>query len=137
MNKEITVNGSGTGCQIYQEAFRMIIENTGLRNMKSDLAHLDEVTEKLGFVRWQWENYRATYDLKIHDNVGDSEYYLRINARVETGKLENPYSILYLTDVYVGKTSFPHGLDYDIEVPQPVMNTVNEKVSQLKQQLAE
>ena len=29
----------------------MIIENTGLNGMSSDLAHLDESSEKLGFVR--------------------------------------------------------------------------------------
>ena len=37
------------------EALKLIIEATGLKGLKSDLAHLDEVTTKLGFVRWQWE----------------------------------------------------------------------------------
>jgi len=113
----------------------MIIENTGLKGLKSELAHLDESTEKLGFVRWQWEYYRATYDCKFEDVANNTEYYLRINARVETGKLENPYAVLYLEDAYIGKGSFPHGVDYNAPIPQPVMQAANQKLSQLKQAL--
>jgi hypothetical protein len=115
----------------------MIIENTGLTGIKSDLAHLDEVLEKLGFVRGQWESYRATYDYKMEDRQSGDDYYLRINARVETGKLESPYAILNLTDVYIGKSSFPHGLDYDIQVPDNITKQVNERISQAKQLLAD
>ncbi|GJM69996.1 hypothetical protein HMSSN036_22120 [Paenibacillus macerans] len=32
----------------------MIVENSGLNGLKSDLAYLDESAEKVGFVRWQW-----------------------------------------------------------------------------------
>ncbi|MNI29750.1 YugN-like family protein [compost metagenome] len=115
----------------------MIIEATGLKGLKSDLAHLDEVTTKLGFVRWQWEYYRATYDLKIEDRTQKDEYFLRINARVETGKLESPYAILYLEDSYVGKTTFPHGLDYNSPIPDSVLKISNQKLTQLKQLLSE
>src|SRR5690606_37850027 len=37
----------------------MILENTGLDGMKSELAVLDDIADKLGFVRWQWEYSRA------------------------------------------------------------------------------
>ena len=67
----------------------MIFENTGLDGLKSDLAYLDESAEKVGFVRWQWEYYRATYDYKIEDDNTNSEYFVRINTRVVDGKLEN------------------------------------------------
>lgn len=115
----------------------MIIENSGLQGLKSDLAHMDETMESLGFVRWQWEWYRATYDLKIEDKVDLMNYFFRINARVESGKLENPYAILYLTDSYIGKETFPHGLDYDVQIPTSVMKVVDEKIAKLKQQIAE
>lgn len=115
----------------------MIIENAGLKGMKSDLAHMDEVMEKLGFVRWQWEKYRATYDYKIEDRASGGEFYLRINARVEEGRLENPYAILSLTDTYMGKSSFPHGLDYDAEIPLPVQKQANDQIAKLKQLLPE
>ncbi|WNQ13645.1 YugN family protein [Paenibacillus aurantius] len=115
----------------------MIIENAGLKGLKSDLAHLDEVTEKLGFFRGQWESYRATYDYKMTDKNGTDEYYLRINSRVESGKLENPYSILVLTETYIGKTSFPHGLDYDAPIPPSILKEAQDKIAKLKQLLAE
>lgn len=114
----------------------MILENTGLQGLKSDLAHLDEVMDNLGFVRWQWEYYRATYDLKLEDKqTGD--YFLRINTRVESGKLESAYAILYIENVYIGKATFPHGLDYASPIPDAVLAQAREKLSQLKQALSE
>ncbi|WP_282941700.1 YugN family protein [Paenibacillus sp. RC67] len=115
----------------------MIIENSGLKGLKSDLAHLDESTEKLGFVRWQWEYYRATYDLKIIDNASRKDYFLRINTRVESGKLESPYAILYIEDVYIGVATFPHGLDYQSPIPDSVLKIAQQKLSQLKTELSE
>lgn len=113
----------------------MIIENSGLKGLKSDLAHLDEVTAKLGFVRWQWEYYRATYDLKIADN--SNEYFLRMNTRVESGKLESPYAILYIEDIYIGVATFPHGLDYQSPIPDSIMKIAQQKLAQLKTELSE
>jgi len=114
----------------------LIIENTGLKGLKSDLAHLDDVMGQLGFVRWQWEYYRATYDLKIEDKKTGSDYFLRINARVESGKLESPYAILYIESVYIGKATFPHGLDYESPIPDAVLKTANGKLAELKVKLA-
>jgi hypothetical protein len=115
----------------------VIIEATGLKGLKSDLAHLDEVTTKLGFVRWQWEYTRATYDFKMEDKASNSVYFLRVNARVESGKLESPYAILFLEDAYIGRETFPHGLDYDSPVPESVLKLSKQKLDQLKQALAD
>ncbi|MCG7375805.1 YugN-like family protein [Paenibacillus sp. ACRSA] len=113
----------------------MIFENTGLDGLKSDLAYLDESAEKVGFVRWQWEYYRATYDYKIEDELTKSEYFVRINTRVVDGKLEKPDSVLSVEAVYLGKATFPHGLDYDTTVPQPVVKLATQKLQQLKELL--
>lgn len=115
----------------------MIIENTGLKGMKSDLAHLDGVTDKLGFVRWQWEYYRATYDLKIEDKASKADYFVRLNARAVEGRLESPHAILALEDVYVGKATFPHGLDYESKIPDQILKVANQKLTELKKQLSE
>ncbi|MCM3746169.1 YugN-like family protein [Paenibacillus pasadenensis] len=115
----------------------MIIENTGLDGMKSDLAHLDESAESLGFVRWQWEYYRATYDLKFVDRNTDQEYFLRFNTRAVEGKLENPAAVLAIEHVYLGRATFPHGLDYESPVPQPILSAAQQKLVELKQKLAE
>lgn len=115
----------------------MIIEATELKGLKSDLAHLDEVTTKLGFFRGQWEYYRATYDLKIEDKQAHKEYFLRINTRAVSGKLESPYTILAIEDIYIGVGTFPHGVDYNSPIPEHVMKTANQKLIQLQQLIAE
>lgn len=113
----------------------MIIEQSGVQGLKTDLAHLDETAEELGFVRWQWEYRRATYDCKLEDPTGD--YFLRINCRAESGKLESPYAILVLEDVYMGKASFPHGMDYNTAIPDHIRQAADAKLSGLKQALVE
>jgi hypothetical protein len=115
----------------------VIIETSSLKGLKSDLAHLDEVTTQLGFVRWQWEYYRATYDLKIEDRANNANYFLRVNARVESGKLESPYAVLFLEEAYIGRETFPHGLDYDSPIPDHINKIANQKLAQLQQLLSE
>jgi len=115
----------------------VIIENTGLKGLKSDLAHLDEAFAKLGFVRWQWEYYRATYDLKLEDKANKADYYVRVNARAIEGKLESPDAILELGDVYAGKATFPHGLDYEAKIPDQILKTATKKLAELKKLISE
>lgn len=115
----------------------MIIENAGLKGLKSDLAHLDSVSTKIGFIRWQWEYYRATYDLKLENKATGDEYFLRFNARAVEGKLESPYTILVLEDTYIGRGTFPHGLDYESPVPDQILKTASTKLAELKKQLSE
>lgn len=114
----------------------MILNDTGLNGMRSDLAHLDESGEKLGFVRWQWEYRRATYDLKLHDRANGEDYYLRISTRAVEGKLENPDAVLEVEAVYIGRATFPHGMEYESPVPQPILNAATQRVQELKQLLA-
>lgn len=109
------------------------MENSGLDGLKSDLAYLDESAEKVGFIRWQWEYYRATYDYKIE--FEQDEYFLRINTRAIEGKLERPDTVLAIEAVYMGRATFPHGLEYESEVPAQVMKTASARLSELKQLL--
>lgn len=111
----------------------MIVENTGLNGLKSELAYMDESAEKIGFVRWQWEYYRATYDYKIEFN--NNEYYLRINTRALEGKLERPDTVLAIEAVYMGRATFPHGLEYESEIPPVVLKKANLKLTELKELL--
>ncbi|MBO2944952.1 hypothetical protein JJQ72_13320 [Paenibacillus sp. F411] len=110
----------------------MIFKDTGLDGLKSDLAYMDESAEKVGFIRWQWEYYRATYDFKIEDRKNETDYYLRINTRAIEGKLEKPDTVLQIEAVYLGKATFPHGLEYDSAPPSAVLNIANGKLQQLK-----
>jgi len=114
----------------------MILENTGLNGLRSNLAYLDEASEKLGFVRWQWEYRRATYDLKLHDRATGDDYYLRINTRAVDGKLENPHAILEIENVYIGRATFPHGLEYSSPIPEPILDAAKERAKELKELLS-
>ncbi|ASA21026.1 YugN family protein [Paenibacillus donghaensis] len=113
----------------------MIFENTGLVGLRSDLFYLDESAAKAGFIRWQWEYYRATYDCKIEDRQNGDEYYLRFNTRAVEGKLEKPDAVLSIEAVYLGKATFPHGLEYESPVPQPVLDAAAQRILELKQLL--
>jgi hypothetical protein len=113
----------------------LIIKDSGLNGVQAELADLDESSERVGFVRWQWEYYRATYDFKIEDRANSEQYFLRINTRAIEGKLENPAAVLAIEDIYLGRASFPHGLDYESAVPEPVLKTAKQKLSALQQLL--
>ncbi|GGF85304.1 hypothetical protein GCM10010912_33260 [Paenibacillus albidus] len=113
----------------------MIFENTGLVGLKSDLHYLDESATKAGFIRWQWEYYRATYDSKIEDEQSGDEYFLRVNTRAVEGKLEKPETVLSIEAVYLGRATFPHGLEYESPVPKPVLDVAAKRILELKQLL--
>lgn len=107
----------------------MIIENNPLKGIKSELAHLDEISSKLGFVRGQWEYYRATYDYKIsHDG---EDYFLRVDTRSIEGKLEQPYAVLQIGDAFIGRATFPHGLNYEEPIPAEVLKAAETKLKEL------
>ncbi|NBI30676.1 YugN family protein [Chengkuizengella marina] len=113
----------------------MILDKTKLQGVQSELKYMDEITSGLGFVRGQWEYYRATYDFRIQDEKNDV-YFLRINCRVIDGKMESPYAVLTPEDIYIGIESFPHGLDYSVEIPESVLKIANDKMSELEKLLS-
>ena len=115
----------------------MIFENSVVKGLKSDLARLDEVTSRLGFVRWQWEYYRATYDLKFEDKQNGKDYYLRINARVVEGKLEDPDAVLVIGDAYMGTATFPHGIDYEAPIPESYIQSAKRILDELSKSLSQ
>jgi hypothetical protein len=131
------MKGNTVFATLLRRIFPMLIENSGLNGLKSDLAFLDESAESLGFVRWQWEYYRATYDLKFVDRGTNNEYFLRFSTRTVEGKLENPAAVLAIESVYIGRATFPHGLDYESAVPQPILSAAQQKLADLKNKLAE
>ena len=113
----------------------MIIETHSLKGLKSELNFLDKAMTKLGFVRWQWEYYRATYDLRFVDSTNEEEYFLRVNTRVAEGKLESPHAVLTVEDAYMGRVTFPHGLDYESAIPESLVKAAKEKLEQLRDAL--
>lgn len=113
----------------------MIIEDNTLCQMQVELHHLDEYAAQTGFVRWQWEYTRATYDAKIIDQKTGADYFLRIDTRTVSGKLENPAAVLHIHHIYLGRGTFPHGLDYDSPIPESVLKVAKERLAALKKRL--
>jgi len=112
----------------------MVIKETGIGNKEVFLADLDHLMSDLGFVRWAWDYNHATYDFKIQDK--ENTYFLRVEANVVQGKLEDPHTLLKLEEPYMGKHLFPHGLDYDASIPDNVMQTAKRKLQLLADKLA-
>lgn len=115
----------------------MIIESPTLKGMKIDFGHLESAAESLGFIRWQWDYNWATYEIKIEDKAKQADYYLRINTRVESGKLESPYAEMLIGDVYIGKATYPHGIDYQSPIPDAILKTAEQKIRDLQKKLSE
>lgn len=112
----------------------MKFEETGLQGKHMTFEVLDEIMDECGFDR-AWDYERATYDYKMVDQVDNSTYYFRIPCFVIEGEIPKNTTRVELMMPYVGKHYYPHGVEYDEEFPQKIIdkclqkaNTVAEKV---------
>jgi hypothetical protein len=112
----------------------MVIKDTGVGTKEVFFADLEHYMSDLGFDRGAWDYKHATYDYKIQDKNG--VFYLRIEANVTEGKLEDTHAVLKLEDPYMGKHLFPHGLDYDYPMPDSVVQTAKRKLQMLNEKLS-
>ncbi|MBO9599647.1 MAG: hypothetical protein J7559_17720, partial [Cohnella sp.] len=71
----------------------------------------------------------------IQDRSKGEDYFLRVTTRAVEGKLENPDAILEVEHVYIGRATFPHGLDYESPIPAPILDVAKQRVQDLKQLL--
>ncbi len=111
----------------------MVIKETGIGGKEAFLSDLDHVMNELGFLRWAWDYNHATYDCKFEDKTG--AFYLRIEANAVKGKLEDPHTLLKLDDPYMGKGTFPHGLEYETPVPDQIQQAAKRKLQILADKL--
>lgn len=114
----------------------MVLEDTGLKGVRKDFGTVDKVAKSLGFDRWAWDYDKAVYDLKLEDEEKGTVYFLRVPAQVVQGHLENPKATLEFGDPVIGRHLFPHGLDYEVSIPDSLEKTVKEKVAALKEALS-
>ena len=112
----------------------MVIKDTGIGSKEVFFADLEHYMHDLGFDRGAWDYRHATYDYKIEDK--GNVYYLRVEANVTEGKLEDSHAVLKLEDPYMGKHLFPHGLDYDSPIPDAVLKTAKNKLQMLSEKIS-
>lgn len=112
----------------------MVIKDTGVGTKEVFFADLEHYMRELGFDRGSWDYKHATYDYKIQDK--GNVFYLRLEANVTEGKLEDSHAVLKLEDPYMGKHLFPHGLDYDYPIPDSVIKSAKLKLQMLNEKLS-
>jgi hypothetical protein len=104
----------------------MKIEGTGLEGKEVTLAEFDHVMGELGFIRWAWDYKRATYDFKYEDRKSGHTFYLRVPSVATKGAIEevgkDSESILQIGEPYIGRHTYPHGLDYEFDFPTYVLD---------------
>lgn len=121
----------------------MILHDTGIEGTELTLGELDHVLQEIGFIRWAWDYDHATYDYKYEiEGSADAKakndvYYLRVTGHALDGVIENGETVLKLHEPYMGKTIFPHGIDYNAEIPKNIMEDAKKRLSQLKSKLDE
>ncbi|MBO2533546.1 YugN-like family protein [Planifilum fulgidum] len=112
----------------------MVLEDSGLNGIRKDFGTVDKVVRGLGFDRWAWDYNKAVYDLKLEDQ--GTVYYLRVPAEAIQGRLESPKATVELGDPVFGRHLHPHGIDYEVTIPESLEKTVKEKVEALKEALS-
>lgn len=114
----------------------MKLMDTELEGKVVDLGDLDLIMEELGFNRGAWDYKRATFDYKYMDKSSSIVYYLRIPAELIEGMLENhSEAALQLKTPYIGRHIYPHGFDYEGEIPNHILNSAKNKLNELNQHI--
>jgi hypothetical protein len=112
----------------------MIIQSD-LAGKEINLGQLNEVMDEVNFARWAWDYDHATYDYKYEDAKNETVYYLRVKAHVIEGEVEDEESLVRLEDVHIGKHLFPHGIDYEVEIPKHIVEDATKRLKTIKEKL--
>ncbi|OKO94035.1 Phenylalanyl-tRNA synthetase alpha subunit [Geobacillus proteiniphilus] len=115
---------------------KMKFENTGLENQTVELSRLDDIMERLGFVRAaQWDYERVTYDRKYV--VKEGTYYLRVQGYAIEGDVDSRYALIKLLTPILGKHYYPHGVEYgdDEHFPSSLVSQCQNVLAQVKSEL--
>lgn len=113
----------------------MVFKDSGLAGKQKTFAELEKVMKRLGFIRWSWDYDHATYDMRFDDLDNKQTYYLRVRANCIQGRLESPRAVLKLEDPSMGRHILHHGMDYEAEIPQKFVQTAEQVIGTLKEQL--
>ncbi|MEB3749431.1 YugN family protein [Geobacillus sp. FSL W8-0032] len=114
----------------------MKFENSGLENQTVELSRLDDIMERLGFVRaGQWDYERVTYDRKYV--VKEGTYYLRVQGYAIEGDVDSRYALIKLLTPILGKHYYPHGVEYgeDEHFPSSLVNQCQKALAQVKSEI--
>ncbi|MFC4617224.1 YugN family protein [Camelliibacillus cellulosilyticus] len=110
----------------------MQFENTGIEGTVVPFPDLEQIMTSVGIIRggsWDWE--RVTYDFKFENHSDGSVYYLRVPGIAVESEIERRDCKVELKTPYVGRHYYPHGVEYDEDFPDHVINTSKERLALL------
>ncbi|GAK14236.1 YugN family protein [Geomicrobium sp. JCM 19039] len=94
------------------------------------------VMDELGFVHAeQWDYERVMFDYKMLDDRVNATYYLRVPAYAVEGDIPGEDTIVKLMTPIVGRHYYPHGVEYDEEMPSKVLNKCATKLKGIEEGL--
>lgn len=114
----------------------MILENSGLEGIQNTFGTINQTMKRMGFYP-SWDYHKVTFDLKLEEKGVEPEFYLRIPARVVEGSMDSPKCVLELGTPVIALHYYPHGLDYDAPVPEPLKKQTTDRVKRLAALLKE
>ncbi|MFC4076953.1 YugN family protein [Salinithrix halophila] len=113
----------------------MVLTDAGIKGKTGSYGEMRKTMEKVGFVRGgSWDYNKVNFDMKFSDE--NSDYYLRIQAFVTQGVLENPKAKVELDNPVFLRHIFPHGLNGDIEIPEQFQERIDNVLAELKNNLS-
>jgi len=113
----------------------VVFKDSGIAGKQKTFAQLEKVMSQLGFIRWTWDYDFVIYDMRFDDLNNNKTYYLRVRANCVQGRLESPHAVLKLEDPMMGRHILHHGMDYEAEIPQRFLQTAEQVIQTLKEQL--
>lgn len=110
--------------------------DVGFSEIKTNAGYLDQVLKEAGFVNdGAWDYDHITYDYKYEDHATKAVYFLRVRGEVAEGGQLDQDAILQLEEPHIGKHLFPHGIDYDADIPAKIQESAKKKLSDIKAKL--
>ncbi|MFC5712290.1 YugN family protein [Thalassorhabdus alkalitolerans] len=116
----------------------MKIEGFDIQEQEVSFGKLHMVIEENGFVHSeQWDYERVTFDYRFLDKAEDATYYLRIPAYSVSGEIGKEDTRVKLMTPYLGRHYYPHGVEYDEEFPEKIVNKCKQKLAAIEKELKE
>lgn len=104
-----------------------MLDETGLKDITKPFGEVERVMFEAGFVRGgAWDYSKASFDMKLSGETNN--YYLRIQAHVVQGRLEDSKAVVRLEDPVFLRHIFPHGLEKEDEIPEEFKKDVQHAI---------
>ncbi len=113
----------------------MIFEDSGVEGIHHLFEKIDPMMKKIGFYP-AWDYHKVSYDYKLVDNGHAPDYYLRIPCKVVAGTVEHPGCEIVLETPVTFKHYYPHGMNFDADVPQDLLKKAEQLLSEVKEKLS-